>query len=138
MNVSRKAVLLVACSLVAALALGAWLWLSLWSPSAFERHFRQRIHEGMTLGEAEAVLGKGEYRKRGISEHRGSPGGDWRVIVVEGDTEFYVWRRGRLEIWLGFLNGKLAHKFFYAPNPDISAPLSATSGKADDGQALPV
>src|SRR5262245_57311726 len=127
MNVSRKTVLLVACLLVAALVLGAWLWLSLWSPSAFERHFRHRIHGGMTLAEAEAVLGKGEYRKRGISEYRGSPGGDWKEIVIEGDTEFYVWRRGRFEIWLGFLNGRLANKFFYAPYPHISAPLSSMS-----------
>src|SRR6478672_6926063 len=45
-------------------ALGAWVWLWWCSPLAFEIRFRHRIHPGMTLAEAEAVLGKGEFRKR--------------------------------------------------------------------------
>ena len=112
---------LAAFFLAAALAAGAWLWLRLGpgSPSAFERHLRH-VHEGMTLGEAEAVLGKGEYRRRGMTEHAGRPPGDWREIVVEGDTEFYLWRHGRLEIWLGFRNGRLVHRFFYPPRPPTS------------------
>src|SRR5262245_4892569 len=116
----RKTALAVVL-LVVALGLGGWLWLRLGpgSPSAFERRLSY-VHEGRTLEEAEAVLGKGEYRRRGMTEHAGRPPGDWREIVVEGDTEFYLWRRGRLEIWLGFLDGRLVHRFFYAPNPHIS------------------
>ena len=101
--------------------LGAWAWLWLWSPLACERCFRHRVHEGMTLGEAEAVLGKGEFRKSGVTEFRGNPEGDWQVLVVEEDTEFYLWRRGEMEIWLGFLDGRLVHKFFYA-DPRLSHP----------------
>jgi hypothetical protein len=98
--------------------LGVWVWLWSWSPEAFEHRFRHRVHEGMTLGEAEAVLGKGEFRKRGITEFRGNPEGNRRVIVVEQGTEFYLWRQGEMEIWLGFLNGRLVHKFIYA-NPPV-------------------
>jgi hypothetical protein len=50
---------------------------------------------------------------RGITEFRGNPEGDWRVLVVKEDTEFYLWRQGEMEIWLGFLDGRLVHKFFY-------------------------
>jgi len=102
--------------------LGAGVWLWLWSPLAFERHFRHGVHEGMTLGEAEAVLGKGELRKKGITEFRGNPEDDCRVIVVKKDTEFYRWRRGGMEIWLGFLDGRLVHKFFYIDSDSYYPP----------------
>ena len=104
---------------------GAWVWLWSWSPLAFQDRFRHGLHEGMTLGEAEAVLGKGEFRTRGRTEFRGNPEGDWGVMVVKEDTEFYLWRRDGMEIWLGFLDGRLVHKFFYA-NPQLS-PRSAMS-----------
>jgi hypothetical protein len=101
--------------------LGAWVWLWWWSPLAFELRFRHRVHEGMTLGEVEAVLGKGEFRESGLTEFRGNPEDDRRVLVVKEDTEFYLWRRDGMEIWLGFLDGRVVHKFFYA-NPDLSCP----------------
>src|SRR5262245_2834758 len=116
MSRRRGCLAALAAALVAAAALGAWLWLCPWTATALEYRYRYRLRGGMTLGEVEAVLGEGEYRPRGISQRRGQWGdGHWTEIVVEGDTEFYLWKQGEMEVWVGFLDGRLVHKWFHAP-----------------------
>src|SRR5262249_7500858 len=119
----RKGALASLAALAVLAVLGAWMWYREdgkrypdcpWTGTKFEWDYRYRVHDGMTLEEVEAVLGEGKYRPNGMREYRGTWGdGNWREIVVEGDTEFYVCSRGPMKIWVGFRDGKVVHKWFH-------------------------
>ncbi len=73
------------------------------SLTLFEWNYRYRIHAGMTLEEAESILGPGSKRQ--------SPPRTADSPVTQGD-EFYVWKGGDgilvggLEIWVGVREGR--------------------------------
>jgi hypothetical protein len=98
-----------------------------WTSTQFEWDYRNRIREGMSLAEVEAVLGSGKRVPSGISQWHGryqDGSGRWKHITIEGDTEFYSWRQERrLSLWsqpsvlnmtvcVGFYEGGATHWWF--------------------------
>lgn len=77
----------------------------------YEWQYRYRIRIGMTLSEAESVLGS-------ATKEQAQPGlryDDGIRAAVQGD-EFYVWERSGMEIWVGVRDGKICDKWFDFPS----------------------
>ncbi len=78
--------------------------------SLFEWKYRYRVRVGMTVGEVEAILGRGE-RQEWVGWTPDGEGG--MVPFVRGD-EFLLWEEDGLEIWTGIRDGKVCDKQFWA------------------------
>jgi hypothetical protein len=77
----------------------------------FEWQYRYRIHVGMPLRDAEAILGpaKAEEAPPGLRHDDGIR------PVVQGE-QFYVWEKDGMEIWVGVRGGVICAKYFDFPS----------------------
>lgn len=96
-----------------AILLSAWtslgLLLDYWEGPISERGLA-KIKIGMTLAEAEAILGPGVQAERPLEEQG-------RGLVIHGD-HFYRWSNFKCgqEIYLAFKNGKVCDKYYWEPS----------------------
>jgi hypothetical protein len=74
--------------------------------TVFEWNYRYRIKVGMTLKQAEGILGPATKVDRPPETAQGP--------VIGGD-EFYQWRNDDLAIYVGIRDGKVCDKFFVFP-----------------------
>jgi hypothetical protein len=81
--------------------------------SVFEWRYRYRVRVGMTLGEAEAVLGPATKQASPPTLQPDKP-------AVQG-SEFYFWSEpgaviGGAVIWVGLRDGRICDKWFSFPS----------------------
>jgi hypothetical protein len=88
------------------------LFLSCPTGSVEEFNFRFRIRNGMTLNDVEAVLGPAKEIDRKhlpVEKDKGQ--------VVQGERFFHwEYEPEGIEIYLGFRDGKVCDKWFWAPS----------------------
>jgi len=74
----------------------------------------ERIHNGMSLGDVEKILGKGTQKTESeVPSLRDEK--DVRK-AVEG-KEFYDWRfKDDEDIWIGVSDGRVISKYYYFPS----------------------
>ena len=75
-----------------------------------------RLRVGMTLSDVELILGRGtEIPERFVPIEKPKGMGGPGTLVVHGDR-FFEWRRGSLEIVVGFRDGRVIEKSYWGRN----------------------
>jgi len=110
MSLRTRWALVLTAALVASLAALSWHQSCPETGTIFEWKCRHRIHRGMTLAEAERVLGQG---KREPSPSQ--PTVFTASFRLERGDELYSWEKDGLMLWVGFHEGRVCGKWLEVP-----------------------